>query len=75
MCGDSTDGSNDGPYVCGRCDMGVRPDGMPFQMKNARAYYRRIGEWQTAYLDGDPDRAFAPIFDRIPTRQDREEGK
>ena len=56
MCGDSTEGSMDGPYICGRCDCGIRPDGKRFTYSDSRRYYRRICEWKC----GDPGPAVWP---------------
>jgi len=53
----------DGPYVCGRCDCGIRPDGRKFSFDQAHAYYQRIGEWRKAALEeNDPERSFPSIF-------------
>jgi hypothetical protein len=71
MCGRETEGSMDGPYVCGFCDSGCRPDGTQFTYEDATAYYRRVTEWRKAWSEGDPDRAFTPIFAAHP---DAEEG-
>lgn len=62
MCGDSTEGSMDGPYICSRCDCGIRPDGKRFTYSDSSRYYRQIGEWKC----GDPDRYMEPLW---PTDQ------
>jgi len=48
----------DGPYVCGQCDCGIRPDGARFTLSDAHRYYQRIGEWKC----GDPDRYMEPLW-------------
>ena len=58
ICGSSTEGSMDGPYVCGQCDCGIRPDGARFTLSDAHRYYQRIGEWKC----GDPDRYMEPLW-------------
>jgi len=46
MCGSSTEGSMDGPFICGHCDCGIRPDGESFTVDDARNYYIRVREWR-----------------------------
>lgn len=66
MCGNPTEGSMDGSYVCGTCDCGVSPSGSLFTLSEAGAYYARIREWREWWDAGDPDHEFVPIFGNTP---------
>ena len=65
FCGSLTGGSTDGPYVCGACANGVRPDGRQWTMADHRNAATRLRQWRFAAMAGNPDAHFEPIFTEL----------